>query len=454
MIDFDCQKNKRRDLLFYQSSCSFIVRKTITSKVFSLYFKMSQQLRPPSFSSVGKVLYLNEELRDLTVVVPTETYQWKFPAHKLVLASESPVLRSKLEEESVTEIILNDLTPSTAELFLSYIYCGEFQVESWKEGIYLLEAAFNYEVEDLVQKCGRFLEDVISLSNVCYIYDKASLCSLPVLQHKCLKLILDAGFVVLRSEAFEMLNKDCVVDIITSSDLNIDSELIVFETLFKWARIECCRTGLPITEANILTQVKPFLQHVCIDDMSDADKSALPPTILSCVKPNNRNRIGFSVPESLLLHSQCLELDMNQNCVDFIGEHLSCFRFSIDTTVYLIGLRFTFVCGTAPLQFPLVLMKENTPKVTMFTQNLSTASSVQRTQINQRVWHNIEILLKQPVFLKAGDIYNLFGVVDVENDVQCPQAILFNNVLHTACGYVNFTGHGDEAWGLRGLIVI
>ncbi|GFS42937.1 hypothetical protein TNIN_192461 [Trichonephila inaurata madagascariensis] len=298
-----------------------------------------------------------------------------------------------------------------------YIYCGELEVENWNEGIDLLEAAYKYEVEDLVQKCGRFLEDVISLSNVCYIYDKASTCSLPVLQHKCLKLILDAGFVVLRSEAFEVLNKDCVMDIVTSSDLNIDSELIVFETLFRWARIECCRTGLAITEANILNQIKPFLQHVCIDDMSDADKSALPPTILSCVKPNNRNRIGFSVSTSLFLHSKSLELDINQNRLDFIGEHLSCLRFSIDFPVHLVGL-------------------------------------LQRTQINQRVWHDVEIVLRQPAFLKAGDIYHLYAAMDVGTDAQCPQTILFNNVLHTASGYVNFTAHGDETWGIRSLIVI
>ncbi|GBM65366.1 BTB/POZ domain-containing protein 6 [Araneus ventricosus] len=415
---------------------------------------MSQQLRPPSFSSVGKVLYLNEELRDLAVIVQTEVSQWKFPAHRLILAAESPVLRSKLEDETVNEIILDGLTPSTAELLLSYMYCGEFEVESWNEGTDLLEAAFKYEVEGLVQKCGRFLEDVISLSNVCYIYDKASMCSLQVLQHKCLKLILDAGFVVLRSEAFELLNKDCVMDIIASSDLNIDSELIVFETLFRWARIECCRTGLPITEANILIQIKPFLQHVCIDDMSDADKSALPPAILSCVKPNNRNRIGFSVPESLVIHSKCLELDINQNCLDYIGEHLSCLRFSIDSPIYLIGLRFTLVCNAVPLTLPLSLVKENTPKVTMFTHNLCTASSIQRTQVNQRVWHEIDILLRAPAFLKAGDIYNVYVMLDVGTDAQCPQTILFNNVLHTASGPVNFTVHGDDTWGIRHLIVI
>ncbi|GFS89719.1 hypothetical protein NPIL_376911 [Nephila pilipes] len=423
------------------------------SKTYLHSFKMSQ-LRLPSFCSVGETLYLNEELRDLTVIVQTEASQWKFPAHKLILASESSILRSKLEDDNLNQIILDDIAPSTAELLLRYIYCGELEVENWNEGIDLLDAAFKYEVEDLVQKCGRFLEDVISLSNVCYIYDKASTCSLPVLQHKCLKLILDAGFVVLRSEAFEVLNKDCVMDIVTSSDLNIDSELIVFETLFRWARIECCRTGLPITEANILTQIKPFLQHVCIDDMSDADKSALPPTILSCVKPNNRNRIGFSVPDSLILHSQNLELDINQNRLDFIGEHLSCLRFSIDSPVHLVGLRFTLVCNIHPLTLPLILVKENTPKVTMFTHNLCTTSSIQRTQINQRVWHDVEILLRQPAFLKAGDIYNLYATMDVGTDAQCPQTILFNNVLHTASGYVNFTAHGDETWGIRSLMVI
>lgn len=327
------------------------------------------------------------------------------------------------------------------------------EVESWNEGIDLLKAAFNLEIQNLTQKCGRFLEDVISLSNVCHIYDAASTCSLPVLRDKCLKLILDAGFIVLRSSAFEVLNKDCVMDIVTSSELNIDSELVVFETLFRWARIECCRTGIQITETNILTQLKPFLQHVCIDDMSDADKSALPPTILSCVKPNNRNRIGFSFLNSLLLYSKSLELHCTPDSLDFVGENQSCFRFSIDSPLILLELNFTVVVNVMPLHLPLFLVKENKPKVTLFEHNLGSCS-IQTSQINQRLWHQINVLLRQPVFLKPGEIYNLY-IMDATTDVQCPQTILSSNLLHTSTGYVNITNHGkNNTWGVTSLSFI
>lgn len=330
------------------------------------------------------------------------------------------------------------------------MYKGELEVENWNEGIDLLLAAFKLEIQNLVQKCGRFLEDVISLLNVCYIYDAASTCSLPTLRDKCLKLILDAGFLVLRSSAFEVLNKDCVMDIVTSSELNIDSELVVFETLFRWARIECCRLGIETTEANILTEIKPFLQHVCIDDMSDADKGALPPTILSCVKPNNRNRIGFTVLDSLLLYSKCLDLHCNKNSIDYIGESQSCLRFSIDSPLILLGLSLLITVNDVPMDLPLILMKENKPKVTLFSHNLGSDPKVS-SQVNQRMWHEIKVVLKQPIFLKPGEIYNLY-VMDVSTDVQWSQTTMLRNTLNTSTGYINITNHRiNSTWGVTSL---
>ncbi|KAG8177901.1 hypothetical protein JTE90_020181 [Oedothorax gibbosus] len=414
---------------------------------------MSQQLIPPSFCSFGDVLYLNEELRDISVIVEKDLEIWKFPAHKLVLAAESHFLRAKLQDETVNEIKLEDITPTTAELLLKFIYKGELEVENWNEGVDLLQAAFKLEIQNLVQKCGRFLEDVISLLNVCYVYDAASTCSLPVLRDKCLKLILDAGFLVLRSSAFEVLNKDCVMDIVTSSELNIDSELVVFETLFRWARIECCRMGIETTEANILTEIKPFLQHVCIDDMSDADKGALPPAILSCVKPNNRYRIGFSVLDSLLLYSKSLDLYCNRSSIDFVGESQSCLRFSIDSPLVLLGLSFLITVNDVPMDLPLILVKENKPKVNLFSHNLGSDPMVS-SQVNQRVWHEIKVVLKQPIFLKPGDIYYLY-VMDASNDVQLPQTTMLKNTLQTSTGYVNLTNHGiNSTWGVTNLKVI
>lgn len=334
---------------------------------------------------------------------------------------------------------------------IRFIYSGKLEVECWTEAVDLLSAAFKYKITDLIQKCGRFLEDIISPTNVCYIYNKASSCSVTTLQDKCLKLILDAGFMVLRSSAFELLSKDCVMDVVSSSDLNIDSELIVFETLLRWARLECCRTGQPTTEANILSELKPFLQHVCVDDMSDADKSALPPSVLSCVKPNNRNRIGFSVPESLLLYSQCFELEMSQNCSDFVGENFSCLRFSIDSSLHLIGLRFTAVSVNPPLNLAMTLIKENNPKATMFMYNVLETSWVQILRQNQNIWYSSEILLKQPIFLKSGDIYCL----SINSyAVKCPRTTISSNILRLSNGPINFTVHSEDIWGITGLIFI
>lgn len=413
---------------------------------------MSELLKPASFCSAGQLLYLNEDLSDLSLIIQNGSTQFRYPVHALVLSASSSVFRAMLEEIEENEnrqITVADMTPSTVELLLRYIYSGNLGVECWTEAIDLLRAAFKYKVNDLVQKCGRFLEDVISLCNVCSIYDKASSCSLPSLQDKCLKLILDAGFKVLRSNSFKLLSKDCVMDVVSSPDLNIDSELVVFHSLLKWARIECCRTGKFVTEANVLNELKPFLQHVCVDDMSDADKSALPTSVLSCVKPNNRNRIGFSVMESLLPYSLRLELEMNPNSLVSI-KNVSCLRFSIDSSLSLIGLHFTAVANVMPFDVPLTLVKENSPRTTVLTYNIPSTSWNEGLRENQS-WFNSEILLKQPVFLKAGDIYSFSAIA---YSIQCPKMTLPINTLKMCDGLVNFSIHGEDIWGITTLIFI
>lgn len=418
---------------------------------------MSDLLQPTSFCNAGEILFLNEELSDVDIIIKTGISHWKFPAHAFMLTAQSSAFQSALEEkasgEMVSQIVIDDMSPTTTEYLLCFIYRGIIKAENWCDGIDLLDAAFKYKVDPLVQKCGRFLEDLLSLTNVCYIYEKAAAYSLPILQDKCLKLVLDAGFVVLRSKAFEVLSKECAMDIVASSELNIDSELVVFDALFRWARLECCRTGQKVTEANILSELMPFLQHVCIDDMSDADKGSLPPSVLSCVKPNNRNRIGFTVFASLLSYSKKLEFEENQTCAEFIGDNLSCIRFSIDAPVYLIGLRFIAIASVAPVKVQLTLMKENAPAMPIVIVDLANAIWSESFRINNRKWEWSEILLQQPVQLKAGDIYNIFAV-DIETEVQCPRVTLPSDMVQTSSGHINFNIHGEEMWGITSLIFI
>lgn len=318
----------------------------------------------------------------------------------------------------------------------------------------LLQAAHKYQIEPLVQNCGRFLENVLTVNNALYIYNEAYVYSLSHLKEKCLKLILDAGFVLLRSKAFGMLNKDAIMDIVTNPCLNIDSELIVFEALLRWAPMQCCRMGCAVTESNILNALEPFLKYVCFDDMSDTEKSALPAAVLSCVRPNNRNRVTFCVPDSVLSYTYSLNFPMDLDHSEFIGESLSCIRFSLDWSVYMIGLKFAVVTSEFPQHFPLTMVKESSgASNNMYTVNLASAYWRDGLEINDRRCYEAQILLRQPCRLDAKTVYKLY-TVDRSQNAQCPKMIPCNKTLFTESRQVNVSLHSENVWGVLGLIFI
>lgn len=83
---------------------------------------MSDLLKPASFCSAGELLYLNEDLSDLSLVVKSGTACFQFPCHALVLAAESSVFHEMLQTSSTQEehkqLVVTDMKSSTAELLL------------------------------------------------------------------------------------------------------------------------------------------------------------------------------------------------------------------------------------------------------------------------------------------------------------------------------------------------
>ncbi|XP_035210542.1 BTB/POZ domain-containing protein 6-like isoform X2 [Stegodyphus dumicola] len=416
---------------------------------------MSQLLSNAAYGGAGERLFLNEDLSDITILVKGSDHkQWRFPVHSLLLSSQSLVfwrmLSSDFSEKTSRQVIIEDIKPKTVELLLGYIYCGRVHLENWNCAIELLRASHKYQVDPLVQYCGRFLESVVTVCNVCYIYNEACMYALMSLKEKCLRLILDAGFVVLRSKAFEMLSKDSVMDIVTNPCLNIGSELMVFEALLRWAPMQCCRMGNQVTEANILHELEPFLKYVCFDDMSDTEKSALPAAVLSCVEPNNRNRLPLCVPDTLMAYTYCLGFQIDQEYTELIADSLCCVRFSFDTSLYIIGIKFVVAVSEFPHHFPLTLVKESaTASSNMFTINLASASWKEGLHLNDRKRYEALIRLRQPCHLEAKTVYKMYSVDRTQN-AQCPKTQLLSRTVLTEWGRVNISLHSQSIWGITG----
>ncbi|XP_015917662.1 BTB/POZ domain-containing protein 3 [Parasteatoda tepidariorum] len=411
-----------------------------------------------SYSGAGEHLFKSEEFSDLTIIVKSNNGgRWRFPAHKLILSSQSPVFRLMLENEFCErkngEVVIEDIEPHIVEMLLMYVYCGKSVLENWLDARDLLCAAHKYQIDPLVNYCARFLESVITINNVCNIYNDACLYSLISLKEKALKLILDAGFILLRSKSFERLSCEAVMEIITSRELNIDSELMVFEALLRWAPIQCCRLNIPVSEENILKELTPFLKYVCFDDMSDTEKSALPSAVLSCVKPNNRNRVTYHVNDSLLSYSYFFNFHTEQlgPCLE---DQLNCMRFSLDTSKYLLGLKFIVIVPHIPEHLTLVLVKEcASTSYNAVIVNLARAVWKEALQVNDCMRWETKVLLRQPCAIEKCSVFKLYIETNIPNLI-VPKTSLINKSLSTDCGVVNLSLHSDSIWGIKNLIFI
>ena len=97
------------------------------------------------------------------------------------------LLYGGMKESQLCEIELKD-TPLTAfKHLLRYIYMGHMTLGNQKDELILeiLGLAHKYGFQDLESSISDYLKAVLSIKNVCLIYDTASLYGLEKLMHSC-----------------------------------------------------------------------------------------------------------------------------------------------------------------------------------------------------------------------------------------------------------------------------
>ncbi len=133
-------------------------------------------------------LYQDEALADVIIICQGQ----EFKAHKVVLASQSPVLRKMFEvdmKEKETNIVeMTDIGPEVVSALLAYIYTGEApNVETLAKD--LLMVAHKYEIPRLLTVCQEQLINKLELSNALEIYSSAKLYGADKLQKVCMRFI-------------------------------------------------------------------------------------------------------------------------------------------------------------------------------------------------------------------------------------------------------------------------
>ena len=173
-------------------------------------------------------------LTDVSLVVNGQL----FHAHKLVLCTSSDYFLTMFNGPLATghlgpEVHISGISASTMELILNYIYTGAVVIT--EENIQdILEGACLLLLNNLRDRCGRFLRDRLDATNCLQIFSIAKSCSLTVLTDDALNFISAIFQDVAMLEDFKQLSFDEVIDVLSLEDLSVPSEDHVLEVAFRW----------------------------------------------------------------------------------------------------------------------------------------------------------------------------------------------------------------------------
>ncbi|ELU08603.1 hypothetical protein CAPTEDRAFT_220698 [Capitella teleta] len=183
-------------------------------------------------------LFLQDNYSDITLVVEEK----KFPVHKVILAARSEYFRALLfgglceSKPGVHEITLKDTAASSFQHLLKYIYTGRMLLTSLQEESLLdvLGLADRFGFVELKNSISQYLEAMLSIRNVCLIYDMASVYSLSSLLQTCFEFMDQNAMDTLQSDSFMTLSASSMRAVL-SRDSFCAPEIEIFKAVRRWA---------------------------------------------------------------------------------------------------------------------------------------------------------------------------------------------------------------------------
>lgn len=196
-------------------------------------------------------LYLKDRMSDVNFLfyekntenVDSKKLIEKVPAHKLILASASPVFEAEfyglIKENGDIDIV--DSSPEAFKEFLQCFYLGAvtFTMKNIPE---IMNLANKYDVSDCMDACVQFFTDNFTEKDIWLAYELANLHEHKKLKKFCEKHIVNSSDTVLKSDEFLDCDKKSLHEIL-KLDLN-SREITVFNRCLAWAKNACQQNGL------------------------------------------------------------------------------------------------------------------------------------------------------------------------------------------------------------------
>ncbi|KAI5636786.1 MATH domain-containing protein [Phthorimaea operculella] len=128
-------------------------------------------------------------------------------------------------------VTISDIDLTTFSALLQYIYTDEIDISDVEAAINLYKAANKYILVHLEKICLDYLYDNFNPNDVCQIYEFACFFDEHKLEKKCLEMFSTETQLVLKGTGFCKAARDTVKKIVSMDELDIDSEVHLFDTL-------------------------------------------------------------------------------------------------------------------------------------------------------------------------------------------------------------------------------
>ncbi|XP_013787394.1 BTB/POZ domain-containing protein 2-like [Limulus polyphemus] len=260
----------------------------------------------PSAPTIGQILYNGEDQSDVIFMVVQGEKCWRFSAHCVILSSASSFFRSILERkktriDSVINVEIKHIQPHIFDTILKYIYRGAEEVclNSTETTMQLLSASKKYLLHELSAICFRYLQDHVVKENVLKVLsctkDLFASSSHEKEQNQqnelltiCFHIVDTHTQYLLQENDFENLEEYIVKDIVARDTISVQSEVMVFNALIRWACQECKRRKMEVTSINKRVILGKLLYSVRYLVMS-LDDFSLGPAISGVLSDEEKN---------------------------------------------------------------------------------------------------------------------------------------------------------------------
>ncbi|KAJ6225759.1 hypothetical protein RDWZM_004304 [Blomia tropicalis] len=198
---------------------------------------------------------------------PPPLRKLRIPAHRLIMASASPVFKQMLFNmannrmyECDDDIEINDIDPAAFLEFLRYAYTDSARLN--KDNVVgVLVAARRYQITNLERQCIDYIHKCLAKKSCIAIWLASRTYSDTELEKVSLRSVQHYAESVLLSNDFLRADLQSICEILSDDLLRAD-EITIFRALTRWGKQTCLRMSICPSRANVRTIIGGALNLV------------------------------------------------------------------------------------------------------------------------------------------------------------------------------------------------